>query len=129
MALMSGVMVGIDKTLYEAAEIDGASKRQRFRYITFPLVLYSTAPILVMSFSGNFNNFGVIYFITEGGFGAGDLTRAYAGDTDILISWMYSLTVNHKIFNMASVFSILIFIVVGSVAAWNYSRTRAFKED
>lgn len=129
MALMSGVMVGIDKTLYEAAEIDGASKRQRFRYITFPLVLYSTAPILVMSFSGNFNNFGVIYFITEGGFGAGDLTRAYAGDTDILISWMYSLTVTHKIFNMASVFSILIFIVVGSVAAWNYSRTRAFKED
>lgn len=129
MALMSGVMVGIDRTLYEAAEIDGATKKQRFRYITFPLVMYSTAPLLVMSFSGNFNNFGVIYFITEGGANAGSLQTAYAGDTDILISWMYTLTVDQKIYNMASVFSILIFIVVGSIAAWNYSQTRAFKED
>lgn len=129
MALMSGVMVGIDRTLYEAAEIDGATKGQRFRYITFPLVMYSTAPLLVMSFSGNFNNFGVIYFITEGGANAGSLQTAYAGDTDILISWMYTLTVDQKIYNMASVFSILIFIVVGSIAAWNYSQTRAFKED
>lgn len=129
MALMSGIMTGIDKTLYEAAEIDGATKGQRFKYVTFPLVMYSTAPLLVMAFSGNFNNFGMIYFVTSGGAHAGDIAYAYAGDTDILISWMYSLTVDQKIYNMASVFSILIFIVVGSIAAWNYSQTKAFKED
>lgn len=129
MALMSGVMTSIDKTLYEAAEIDGATKGQRFKHVTFPLVMYSTAPLLVMAFSGNFNNFGMIYFVTGGGAHAGDISYAYAGDTDILISWMYSLTVDEKIYNMASVFSILIFIVIGSVAAWNYAQTKAFKED
>lgn len=129
MALMSGIMTSIDKTLYEAAEIDGATKGQQFKQITFPLVMYSTAPLLVMAFSGNFNNFGMIYFVTGGGAHQGDIATAYAGDTDILISWMYSLTVDEKIYNMASVFSILIFIVIGSVAAWNYSQTKAFKED
>ena len=64
MALMTGVMTAIDKTLYEAADIDGATGFQKITKITMPLVLYSTAPILIMTFSGNFNNFGVIYFIT-----------------------------------------------------------------
>jgi arabinogalactan oligomer/maltooligosaccharide transport system permease protein len=129
MALMTAIMTSIDRTLYEAADIDGASKGQKFRLITFPLVMYSTAPILVMTFSGNFNNFGVIYFMTGGGTGAGDIDTAFAGSTDILITWMYTLTVDKKVYNMASVFSILIFLLVGSVAAWNFSQTRAFKED
>jgi arabinogalactan oligomer / maltooligosaccharide transport system permease protein len=129
MALMTGVMTAIDKTLYEAADIDGASSMQKISKITMPLVLYSTAPILIMTFSGNFNNFGVIYFITGGGPNAGIASRGFAGDTDILISWMYTLTVDYSIFNMASVFSVLIFLFVGSLTAWNLSRTRAFMED
>ena len=129
MALMSGIMTAIDKSLYEAADIDGATKWQKLRYITMPLILYSTAPILIMTFSGNFNNFGVIYFITGGGPNAGSYSRGFAGDTDILISWMYKLTVDESIYNIASVFSVLIFIFVGSITAWNLSRTRAFKED
>ncbi len=129
MALMTGVMTAIDKTLYEAADIDGASSMQKIGKITMPLVLYSTAPILIMTFSGNFNNFGVIYFITGGGPNAGVASRGFAGDTDILISWMYTLTVDYSIFNMASVFSVLIFLFVGSLTAWNLSRTRAFQED
>lgn len=129
MALMTGVMTAIDKTLYEAADIDGASGWQKIRLITMPLVLYSTAPILIMTFSGNFNNFGVIYFITGGGPNDGKPSLGFAGDTDILISWMYKLTVDYSIYNMASVFSVLIFLFVGSVTAWNLSRTRAFQED
>ena len=129
MALMTGVMTAIDRTLYEAADIDGASGFQKITKITMPLVLYSTAPILIMTFSGNFNNFGVIYFITGGGPNSGIVSRGYAGDTDILISWMYQLTVNYKQYNMASVFSVLIFLFVGSLTAWNLSRTRAFTED
>jgi arabinogalactan oligomer/maltooligosaccharide transport system permease protein len=129
MALMTGVMTAIDQTLYEAADIDGANKFQKVTQITMPLVLYSTAPILIMTFSGNFNNFGVIYFITGGGPNNGMDSRGYAGDTDILISWMYKLTTEHYIYNMASVFSVLIFFFVGSITAWNLSRTRAFQED
>lgn len=129
MALMTGVMTAIDATLYEAADIDGANRFQKIFKITMPLVLYSTAPILIMTFSGNFNNFGVIYFITGGGPNAGQASRGYAGDTDILISWMYKLTVDYSTYNMASVFSVLIFLFVGSITAWNLSRTRAFQED
>ena len=129
MALMSGIMTSIDKSLYEAADIDGATGWQKIHKITMPLVLYSTAPILIMTFSGNFNNFGVIYFITGGGPNAGDYSRGFAGDTDILISWMYKLTVDEAIYNIASVFSVLIFIFVGSLTVWNLSRTRAFRED
>lgn len=129
MALMTGIMTAIDQTLYEAADIDGATGMQKITKITMPLVLYSTAPILIMTFSGNFNNFGVIYFITGGGPNAGHAGRGFAGDTDILISWMYKLTVDYSIFNMASVFSVLIFLFVGSLTAWNLSRTRAFQED
>ncbi len=129
MALMTGVMTAIDQTLYEAADIDGANRFQKISQITMPLVLYSTAPILIMTFSGNFNNFGVIYFITQGGPNNGFANRGFAGDTDILISWMYKLTVDYSVFNMASVFSVLIFLFVGSITAWNLSRTRAFQED
>ena len=129
MALMTGIMTAIDKTLYEAADIDGATGMQKITKITMPLVLYSTAPILIMTFSGNFNNFGVIYFITGGGPNEGNYSRGFAGDTDILISWMYKLTVDESIYNMASVFSVLIFLFVGSISAWNLSRTKAFQED
>ena len=129
MALMTGIMTAIDKSLYEAADIDGASGFQKLMKITMPLVLYSTAPILIMTFSGNFNNFGVIYFITGGGPNDNVASLGFAGDTDILISWMYKLTTDYAIYNMASVFSVLIFLFVGSVTAWNLSRTRAFQED
>ena len=130
MALMSGVMTSIDKSLYEAASIDGATGFQQFRFITMPLVLFATSPLLVMTFSGNFNNFGVIYFITGGGPGGGSVDTAFAGSTDILISWIYKLTTDTSIrwYNMASVFSILIFIIIGSIGAWNFTRTRAFRE-
>ncbi len=131
MALMSGVMTSIDKSLYEAASIDGATGFQQFKFITMPLVLFATSPLLVMTFSGNFNNFGVIYFITGGGPGGGTYETAYAGSTDILISWIYTLTVDPNVrwYSMASVFSILIFLIIGTLSAWNFTRTRAFKED
>ncbi|MDR4969482.1 MAG: ABC transporter permease subunit, partial [Acholeplasmataceae bacterium] len=118
-----------DKSLYEAASIDGATGFQQFKFITMPLVLLATSPLLIMTFAGNFNNFGVIYFITGGGPG-GDFTTAFAGQTDILISWIYKLTTDDNIrwYSMASVFSILIFLIIGTLSAWNFTRTRAFKE-
>ena len=131
MALMSGVMTNISKELYEASEIDGATPFVQFKSITMPLVLYQTSPLLIMTFAGNFNNFGMIYFITGGGPSGGNAQRAYAGYTDILISWIYKLTTDDNIrwYSMASVFSILIFLIIGSISAWNFLRTKSFKEE
>ncbi|AMX84406.1 MULTISPECIES: sugar ABC transporter permease [Anoxybacillaceae] len=127
MALIAGVLTNIDKELYEAAEVDGASTFQKFRSITFPLLMYYTSPLLIMSFAGNINNFNVIYLFTQGGPADGKYT--YAGSTDLLISWIYKLTLNHSQFYMASVLSILIFIVVAVFSIWNFRQTKAFKEE
>lgn len=127
MSMMTGIMTSISGELYEAATIDGATSRQQFWKITMPLVLYSTAPLLIMSFAGNFNNFGVIYFLTDGN--PINPKYKFAGSTDILITWIYKLTKDNRQFAMASVMSILIFILIGSISVWNFLRTKSFKEE
>lgn len=127
MAMMSSVMTSISKELYEAARIDGANARQQFWKITLPLVLYSTSPLLIMSFASNFNNFNVIYFLTNGN--PVNPNYQFAGSTDILITWIFKLTNDNRQFHMASVMSILIFILVGSISTWNFLNTKSFKEE
>ena len=127
MALMSGIMSGISTELYEAARIDGATSKDEFRHITLPLVLTQASPLIIMSFAGNFNNFNTIYFLTNGG--PDNPSYQFAGSTDILITWIYKLTTNNQLYNMASVMSILIFVVIGAISIWNLKRTKGFKED
>ncbi|MDR2103051.1 MAG: sugar ABC transporter permease [Treponema sp.] len=127
MALISGVMTTVPQELYEAAQIDGANSLHQFRAITLPIILASTAPQLLMSVTFNFNNFNMIYFLTDGG--PPNASFQMAGSTDILISWIFKLTIDQRMYNYASALSIFIFIVVASVSAWNLLRTRAFKED
>ena len=127
MAMSTGVMTNISPELLEAARIDGATPRQEFRYITLPLVLYATATLLIMSFAGNFNNFNVIYFLTDGN--PINPNYKFAGSTDILITWIYKLTRDNRQFHMASVMSILVFIVIATISTWNFLRTKAFKEE
>lgn len=127
MALMSGVMTSIPQEVAEAARIDGADPKQEFRHITLPLVLYTTAPLLIMSFANNFNNFNTIYFLTDGN--PINPAYKYAGSTDILITWIYKLTKDNGQYNMASVMSILVFMVIASISTANFLRTKSFKEE
>lgn len=127
MTMMSGVMTGIDPGLLEAAKIDGATPRQEFWKITLPLVLYSTAPLLIMSFAVNFNNFNVIYFLTNGN--PINPQYKFAGSTDILITWIYKLTNDNRQFQMAAVMSILVFVVIAAISTWNFLHTKSFKEE
>lgn len=126
MIMIQGILSNIDKGLYEAAEIDGASSFQVLKKITFPLVFKATGPLLIMNLAGNFNGFGAVYFLTEGG--PVNPNYQLAGDTDILISWIYKLTLNNQIYDMAAVMCIILFIFIGSVSVWNFKRTNAFKE-
>jgi arabinogalactan oligomer/maltooligosaccharide transport system permease protein len=127
MVLMSGVMTSIDKELFEAADVDGANDKQKFWKITLPMIMFTTAPLLIMSFAGNFNNFNMIYLMTEGG--PANPAYQYAGSTDILISWIYKMTLDHRQYAMASVVSILVFLVIATLSIWNFRKTKAFKEE
>lgn len=128
MLLISGSMSAIPQDIYEAAEIDGAGKYQVFSKIVFPIVLYQTAPLIIMSFTHNVNNFGAIFFLTGGRPVVPDTTITSAGGTDILVTWIYNLTVNLNQYHYASVLAVMIFMVLAPIAIFNLRRTRSFKE-
>lgn len=124
-ALFTGVLQSISNDWYEAAEIDGASKWQRFRHITLPHVLFATAPLLIMQYTGNFNNFNLIYLFNQGG---PPVRGQTAGSTDIVISWVYKLTFDTMNYNMAAVISIILGLFVALAAFLQFRRTRSFQE-
>ncbi|MGG3624467.1 ABC transporter permease subunit [Bacillus gobiensis] len=125
-ALFTGVLQSITKDWYEAADVDGGSKWQKFRMITLPHLLNATAPLLIMQYAGNFNNFNIIYLFNEGG---PTVRGQNAGGSDILISWVYKLTFQTNNYNMAAVISILIGLFVSAAAFFQFRRTRSFKEE
>ena len=131
MILTTSSMTAISNSLYEAAVIDGATKWQQFKNITYPLVMFQLKPTLIMQFAGNINNFGAVYFLTGGGPnlpGVGLTSETSCGATDILISWIYKLTMNTMKYNLASVLSLLVFVVLVPFALYNFTRTKSFKE-
>ncbi len=140
MMLIIGVLSTISRDLYEACDIDGANAFQRFKTITLPSVLSATIPSLIMTFSFNFNNFGAIYFLTQGR-PLWDTTKipesmrvigsSMPGQTDILISWIYKLsfTKSTELFNIASVYTIFIFLIVGGFSVFNLQRSKSFSEE
>ncbi|QKS71795.1 sugar ABC transporter permease [Paenalkalicoccus suaedae] len=125
-ALFTGVLQGISADWYEAADMDGANRWQKFRNITFPHVMFATAPLLIMQYAGNFNNFNIIYLFNQGGPAVRGQT---AGGTDILISWIYGLTFTNQQFNMAAAISIILGILVAGFAFFQFRRSRSFKEE
>ncbi|CAM4273077.1 carbohydrate ABC transporter permease [Vibrio neonatus] len=127
MLLISGALTNIPTELYEASEVDGASKFQQFWEITLPMVLHQVAPSLVMTFAHNFNNFGAIYLLTEGG--PINPEYRFAGHTDILITWIYKLTLDFQQYQIASVISIIIFLFLSGIAIWQFRRMKSFKDD
>ena len=137
MLMITGVLTTIPKMLVEAADIDGATSWQKFRYLTLPWVIRGTAPVIITTFTFNFNNFGMIYFLTGGGPGyprseiPQSLIGIAPGQTDILISWIYKLSFESTVnqFNLAAAYSILIFLLIGVVALVQLSRLKSFWEE
>jgi arabinogalactan oligomer/maltooligosaccharide transport system permease protein len=121
-------MTAISQDLFEAAKIDGAGRFQLFRKITFPLVIYQTMPLIIMSFTHNINNFGAIFFLSGGNPVVSDTTATNAGGTDLLVTWIYKLTVNLMRYNYASVLAIMIFIILAPFAIFQFRKTKSYKE-
>ena len=125
-AMTTGVLQSIPDELYEAATVDGATNFQKFKNITLPLVLFATAPILITQYTFNFNNFNIIYLFNGGG---PAVPGANAGGTDILISWIYSLTMTSAQYSKAAAITMLLSLIVIGVALWQFKRTKSFQEE
>ena len=104
---------------------DGANKFQVFRSITFPQILLIMTPNLIQQFIGNINNFNVIYLLTEGKPNNSALYQA--GDTDLLVTWLYKLTVIASDYNLASVIGIIIFVLSAVFSLLAYTRSKSYE--
>ncbi len=121
-----GALQSIPGDLYEAAEIDGASIFQRFRRITFPLLLVAITPLLIGAFAFNFNNFTLIELVTAGGPAVSNSVTP-AGQTDILISYSYRLAFSSGAGNdyaFAATISIFIFAIIATITLINFRLSR-----
>jgi arabinogalactan oligomer/maltooligosaccharide transport system permease protein len=124
-----GALQSIPDDVQEAATVDGASPWNVFRLIKLPLLLVSVAPLLIASFAFNFNNFNVIYMLTNGG--PRDTGAPIPiGFTDILISMVYKVafTGQNRDYGLAAAYSIIIFIVVAVISIIAFRRTKSLEE-
>jgi arabinogalactan oligomer/maltooligosaccharide transport system permease protein len=128
--IVTGALQSIPGELTEAARIDGANPWQSFRLIKMPLLLVSIAPLLIASFAFNFNNFTIIYLLTKGGPNDSGVTDYDVGGTDILITFVYKIAFSGtgQNYGLASAFSILIFIVIGTLSLISFRRTRTLED-
>lgn len=128
MLITSGVLMNIPQDLYESAKIDGANTFQQYTKITLPYMLFVTGPYLLTSFINNMNNFNVIYLLTGGAPTDVKLTGG-AGYTDLLITWLYKLTVDNSNYKLAATLGILVFIVVAVISLIVYNVMPSIKNE
>ncbi|WP_417297722.1 carbohydrate ABC transporter permease [Eisenbergiella porci] len=124
---LTGVLQNIPAELYEAAKVDGANAFQIFFKITLAYMLYVTTPYLIVTFTGNVNNFNVIYLLS-GGDPVTNLSST-AGSTDLLVTWLYKLTIDKQYYNVGSVIGIMTFIILAVGALFTYRNSKSYKEE
>ncbi|MCL1799938.1 MAG: ABC transporter permease subunit [Promicromonosporaceae bacterium] len=130
--ICTGALQSLPSDALESAKVDGATAWRTFRSIKLPLLLVSTAPLLISSFAFNFNNFTLIYMLTRGGPRFPDV-RIPVGATDILISMVYQISglsgaAGARDFGLASALSIIVFVIVGTVSAIGFRQTKKLEE-
>lgn len=123
---ITGILQNIPSELYEAARIDGAGPVMIFKKITLPYMLFVTTPYLITTFTGNVNNFNVI-FLTTGG--APRVIGETAGKTDLLVTWLYKLTIDNEYYNAGAVIGIMTFITVAIVSLLTFNLSRSNRDE
>ncbi|MEE0264225.1 MAG: sugar ABC transporter permease [Acutalibacteraceae bacterium] len=123
----TGILMNIPEDLYESARIDGATPVVQFMKITLPYLVFVTTPQLISTFVGNINNFNVIFLLSGGGPSNVDMYQA--GETDLLVTWLYKLTMNNNDNNLAAAIGILVFIICGSLSLITFNNTKSVKDE
>ena len=122
MVIATGALQSIPGELYEAASIDGASGWQKLRKITIPLIRPAMVPAIMLGTIMTFNQFNVIYFISEGG---------PFGRTEILVTQAFKLVYNQRLYGVAAAFSIVVFfvlLIITLIQNWATRATEAYYE-
>ncbi|GAP14434.1 carbohydrate ABC transporter membrane protein 1, CUT1 family [Longilinea arvoryzae] len=116
MVVATGALQSIPSELYEAAEMDGATGLQKFWSVTVPMIRPAMVPAIMLGTIWTFNNFNVIYFITQGG---------PFGETQILVTQAFNLVYNQRLYGVAAAFSIVVFCVLFIITMINNRITKA----
>jgi arabinogalactan oligomer/maltooligosaccharide transport system permease protein len=104
MVISLGALQSIPAELYEAAEVDGAGRWDRFRRITLPLLKPALFPAIILGTIWTFNQFNVIYLVSGG---------APNGETDILITEAYRWAFEgRQQYGYAAAYSTIIFFIL-----------------
>jgi arabinogalactan oligomer/maltooligosaccharide transport system permease protein len=106
MVIATGALQSIPGELYEAADVDGATKWQQFWRITLPLIRPAMVPAIMIGIMMTFNQFNIIYFVTEGG---------PLGLTEILVTQGFKLVNPQGWYGVAAAFNIIVFIILGII--------------
>lgn len=126
MLLATGILSNMDTGLYDAASIDGASSMKQFTKITLPFVVFATTPVLISQFVANFNNFGIFYFLRGGLYADGYFL---ASDTDLLINWLFNLSIDNNYYSIGATISIIIFIITSVISLIVYMSSASYKQE
>ena len=99
----TGALQSIPHELYEAAEIDGATPRQKFRHITLAYLRPAMIPYAIYGFVITFNLFFLAYFMSAGG---------PAGRTELLVTQAYRLANEQRLYGVAAAFAVIMFFIL-----------------
>jgi arabinogalactan oligomer/maltooligosaccharide transport system permease protein len=126
MLLTTGILSNMNHDLYEAATIDGAGTWRQFRSMTLPFVLFATLPVLITQFIANFNNFGIFYFLRGGLYIDGYFL---ASDTDLLINWLFNLSIDNNYYSIGAAVSLVIFAITSIISLTVYILSPSYRQE
>jgi len=112
MVVILGALQSIPRDMYEAAEVEGASKWQQLKSITLPLLRPTLVPAVVLSVVWTFNMFNIIFLVSNG---------EPAGANEILITKAYKIAFEQYQYAYAAAYSTVIFIIL---FVYGYFQTR-----
>jgi multiple sugar transport system permease protein/raffinose/stachyose/melibiose transport system permease protein len=118
MVLYLAGLKGIDPSLYEAARLDGTSRWQQFRYVTWPQLRSVNSVVLSVIVIDSLRSFDVVWSMTKGG--------PYHS-SELLSTYMYATAFQSLRLGYASALAVVIFVLAFGVIV-SYL-VRAFREE
>ena len=117
MIVALGGLQSIPNDLYEAAEVDGASRRQQFWHITLPMLKPVMVPAIILGMIWTFNNINVVWLVSNGG--------EPSDQTHILVSYVYKSAFNLYRYGYAAALSMIIFLILLAMGVFSLHQSKS----